>query len=207
MERGCQRAWVGSTPPLRLVTPLLGLGRLHELERRDFPLPPVSPLRSHAPNDPDVLDRPSVPLSYDMTERLGGAHGRFVVAVGDVHVSLGEPGEVGHFYDSPRLPSLLVGDAFPSRQGDGLDHAVAERCFGRVKGEGTSLHHDARRQEAREEVIDSIEMFTNSQRLPSYLGYVSPHAFEDLTQSASLSVRFYLTTTTAGKLSLAQRRS
>jgi putative transposase len=65
-----------------------------------------------------------------------------------------------------------------SRQGDGLDNAVAERFFGSFKGERTSLRHDATRQEARDDVIDDIERFYNSRRKHSYLGYVSPHAFD-----------------------------
>jgi putative transposase len=71
-----------------------------------------------------------------------------------------------------------------SRQGDCLDHAVAERFFGRLKGERTSLRHDASRQEAWDDVIDYIEMFYNSKRLHSYLGYVSPNDFERLARVA-----------------------
>jgi putative transposase len=71
-----------------------------------------------------------------------------------------------------------------SRQGAGLDNAVAERFFGSLKGERTSLRHDASRQEAWDDVIDDIEMFYNSKRLPSYLGYVSPHDFERVARVA-----------------------
>jgi transposase InsO family protein len=45
-----------------------------------------------------------------------------------------------------------------------LDNAVAERFFGSLKGACTSLHHRARRQEARDAVIADIEMFYNSKR-------------------------------------------
>ena len=65
-----------------------------------------------------------------------------------------------------------------SRTGDGLDHAVAERFFGSLKGERTSLRPSASRQEAWDDLIDYIEMFYNSKRLHSYLGYVSPHDLE-----------------------------
>jgi putative transposase len=61
---------------------------------------------------------------------------------------------------------------------------VAERFFGRVKGEGTALRHDATRQEARDEVIESSDMFYNSKRWHSYVGYVSPHDFERLGRMA-----------------------
>ena len=65
-----------------------------------------------------------------------------------------------------------------SRKGEGLDNAVAERFFGSVKGERTARRHDATRQEARDEVIEYIAMFSNSKRLHSYVGDVSPHDFE-----------------------------
>jgi transposase InsO family protein len=65
-----------------------------------------------------------------------------------------------------------------SRKGNCLDNAVAERFFGSLKGERTSLRPYASRQEAWDDIIDYIEMFYNSKRLHSYLGYVSPNDFE-----------------------------
>ena len=64
--------------------------------------------------------------------------------------------------------------------GECLDNAVAERFFGSVKGERTARRCYATRQEARDDVINYIEMFYNSKRLHSYLGYVSPNDFERL---------------------------
>jgi len=61
-----------------------------------------------------------------------------------------------------------------SGKGDCLDKAVAERFFGSLKRERTSHLHYETRQEARVDVIDYIEMFYNSTRLHSYLGYMSP---------------------------------
>jgi putative transposase len=61
---------------------------------------------------------------------------------------------------------------------------VAERFFGRVKGERTALRHDATRQEARDDVVEYIEMCYNSKRWHSYVGYVSPHDFERLGRVA-----------------------
>ena len=81
------------------------------------------------------------------------------------------------------------------RKGAWLDHAVAERCFGRLKRERTAHCQYATRQAAQEDVIDYIEMLYNSTRLYSYLGYVSPNAYEAVLKAASLSVRFSLTTT------------
>jgi putative transposase len=71
-----------------------------------------------------------------------------------------------------------------SRKGDCLDNAVAERFFRSVKGERTSLQQYSGRQEARDDVLDYIEMFYNSTRLHSYLGYVSPNDFEALAKAA-----------------------
>ena len=71
-----------------------------------------------------------------------------------------------------------------SRKGDCLDNAVAERFFGSLKGERTSLRPYANRQEAWDDIINYIEMFYNSKRLHSYLGYVSPNDFERLARVA-----------------------
>ncbi len=65
-----------------------------------------------------------------------------------------------------------------SRKGECLDNAVAERCFGRLKREWTAYRAYATRQEARDDIIASLEMFYNSKRKHSYLGYVSPNDYE-----------------------------
>lgn len=72
---------------------------------------------------------------------------------------------------------------------------MAERFFGSRKGERTAHRQYTTRQEARTDVIESIEMFSNSVRLHSYLGYHRPHDYEALRHVASLSVRFSLTIT------------
>jgi putative transposase len=71
-----------------------------------------------------------------------------------------------------------------SRKGDCLDNAVAERFFGSLKQERTVHCQYATRQEARDDVIDYIEMFYNSARQHSYLGYISPNEYERLRQAA-----------------------
>ena len=80
-------------------------------------------------------------------------------------------------------------------KGECLDHAVAERFFGRFTREWTSQGDDATRQEARDAISDDIEMFYNRRRKHSYLGYVSPNPYEQFALVTSLSVRCYLTTT------------
>jgi putative transposase len=71
-----------------------------------------------------------------------------------------------------------------SGKGDCLDNAVAERFFGSLKRERTSKRYYLTRQEARDDIINYIEMFYNSWRKHSYLGYVSPNVYEKLAQAA-----------------------
>jgi putative transposase len=71
-----------------------------------------------------------------------------------------------------------------SRQGECLDHAVAERSFGRLKRERTDLRHYVTRQEVRVDIVDDIEVFYHSKRLHSYLGSISPRDYEVLANVA-----------------------
>jgi putative transposase len=71
-----------------------------------------------------------------------------------------------------------------SRKGDCLDNAVAERFFGSLKRERTHHRQYMTRQEARADVVDYVEMFYNSWRKHSYLGYVSPNEYETFGQGA-----------------------
>src|SRR4029453_2065979 len=67
-----------------------------------------------------------------------------------------------------------------SRKGDCLDHAVVERVFGSLKREWTGHCQYATRHAAKSDVSASIEMFYNSSRKHSYLGYISPNEYEAL---------------------------
>lgn len=71
-----------------------------------------------------------------------------------------------------------------SGKGECLDNAVAERFFGSLKRERTSKRYYVTRQEARDDIIDYIEMFYNSWRKHSYLGYVSPNEYEKIARVA-----------------------
>ena len=71
-----------------------------------------------------------------------------------------------------------------SRQGECRDNAVAERCLGRLTREWTAHRSYATRQAARDAMIASSEMCYNSRRKHSYLGYVSPHAYEKCARMA-----------------------
>jgi transposase InsO family protein len=65
-----------------------------------------------------------------------------------------------------------------SRKGNCWDNAVAESFFGSLKTERVFFSNYATRDEARKDIVDYIEMFYNSRRRHSYLGYVSPKEFE-----------------------------
>ena len=71
-----------------------------------------------------------------------------------------------------------------SRKGECLDNAVAERFFGSLKREWTAHRYYTTRQEARDDIIAYIEMFYNSRRKHSYLGYVSPNEYEKFARVA-----------------------
>ena len=67
-----------------------------------------------------------------------------------------------------------------SRKGNCWDNAVAESFFGSLKTERVFFSNYKTREEARRDIVDYIEMFYNSNRRHSYLGYVSPKEFEEL---------------------------
>lgn len=71
-----------------------------------------------------------------------------------------------------------------SRKGDCWDNAVVERFFGSLKREWTNACRYLTRYEAKRDVVDYIEMFYNSHRRHSTLGYLSPNAFEAQAQVA-----------------------
>lgn len=65
-----------------------------------------------------------------------------------------------------------------SRKGDCYDNAVAESFFHTLKNDQFGGQIYRTRLEARQAVIDYIEMFYNSHRLHSSLGYMAPNEFE-----------------------------
>jgi len=69
------------------------------------------------------------------------------------------------------LPSM-------SRKGDCWDNAVAESFFGTLKMELIFGAIYSSRADARQDIVDYIEMFYNSRRRHSFLGYMSPMDFE-----------------------------
>jgi putative transposase len=65
-----------------------------------------------------------------------------------------------------------------SRKGDCYDNAVVESFFHTLKNEEVGDQVYPTREEARRAVIDYLEMFYNSHRRHSSLGYMAPNDFE-----------------------------
>ena len=63
-----------------------------------------------------------------------------------------------------------------SREGNGWDNAVMERCFLNLKRERVWQGDYANHAEAIRDVTDYIVGFDNRARLHSTLGYLPPHA-------------------------------
>ena len=65
-----------------------------------------------------------------------------------------------------------------SRKGDCWDNAVVESFFGSLKQERVQWRSYQSRYEAQQDVLEYISMWYNSERLHSYLGYMSPNDYE-----------------------------
>jgi len=112
------------------------------------------------------------------------------MAISDRHPSRGliHHSDRGTQYASKKFRKLLsvnglVGSM--SRKGDCWDNSVVESFFGSLKQE--RVHHKfyATREDARRDVLNYITMFYNSNRLHSYLGYMSPNNYEIEMQKAA----------------------
>jgi putative transposase len=68
-----------------------------------------------------------------------------------------------------------------SRSGNCLDNAVAERFFRTLKTECLMNWLTMKAEEVKNDIVDYIEMFYNSERLHSFSGYFSPNDYEKLT--------------------------
>lgn len=69
-------------------------------------------------------------------------------------------------------------DPSMSRRGNCYDNAVAESFFSSLKKERIRRRIYSTRDDAKGDVFDYIELFYNCKRRHSYLGYVSPQAYE-----------------------------
>lgn len=117
-----------------------------------------------------------------VSQALGMAVGRRQPAGGLLHHTDRGSQYASHAYrDQLREHGMICS---MSGKGDCLDNAVAERFFGSLKRERTSQRDYETRREARDDVMEYIEMFYNSRRLHSYLGYMSPNEYEKMTVEA-----------------------
>ncbi len=65
-----------------------------------------------------------------------------------------------------------------SRKGNCWDNAVTERFFGSLKSERTDGVRYLTLRQAKDDVVEYVEMYYNNSRLHSTLGYLSPAEFE-----------------------------
>lgn len=87
----------------------------------------------------------------------------------------------GAQYASYQYRKLLTSKGYigsMSKKGDCWDNSVIESFFGRLKQERVQWRNYQTRWEAQQDILNYITMFYNSNRLHSYLGYVSPNQFE-----------------------------
>ena len=63
-------------------------------------------------------------------------------------------------------------------KGDCWDNAVSGSFFGTLKTDRVFLTKYKTREAAQHDIVDYIEMFYNSRRRHSFLGYLSPKEFE-----------------------------
>lgn len=109
-------------------------------------------------------------------DALNMALGRRQPLAGLLHHS-----DQGNQYASGDYQALLSAHGIVcsmSRKGNCWDNAVVERFFGSLKREWTDDCLYETRQQAKSDVIQYIEMFYNSRRRHSHLGYLTPIEFE-----------------------------
>lgn len=131
----------------------------------------------------DLFSRKIIGWSLDTTMTNQLIIDAFHMAVASRKV---EPGLILHSdrgvqYRSGEYQALLLNEGFKpsmSRKGNCWDNAVMESFFARFKVEALYAEDVTSKQEAYACVFDYIEMFYNSHRRHSTLGYKSPNAFE-----------------------------
>ena len=131
----------------------------------------------------DLFSRKIIGWSLDSTMTNQLIIDAFEMAVASRNV---EPGLILHSdrgvqYRSGEYQALLYDEGIQpsmSRKGNCWDNAAMEAFFARFKVEALYAVDVTNKQEAYSCVFEYIEMFYNSQRRHSYLGYKSPNQFE-----------------------------
>ena len=99
--------------------------------------------------------------------------------------------ERGSQYAATAYPQLLTTHGMTgsmSRRGNGWDNACVESFFGTLKRELVYHRPYATREEAKQDIFEYIEVFSNRLRRHATLGYDSPAEFEAMTAVASPGV-------------------
>ncbi len=135
----------------------------------------------------DLFSRRIVGWSLGNHMREGLVHDALLMALGRR-----KPDELMHHsdrgcqYASKEYQALLEKCGITvsmSRKGNCWDNAVMERFFGSLKSERTDNKLYLTREQAKADVIDYIEMFYNSRRFHSTLGYMTPMQYEETSIS------------------------
>ena len=131
----------------------------------------------------DLYSRRVVGWSLANHLREDLVHGALLMALGrrNPNEKLMHHSDRGCQYASSNYQNLLKEHGIMvsmSRKGNCWDNAVMERFFGSLKSERTDNKIYQTREIAKADVIDYIEMFYNSERLHSTLGYLSPMQYE-----------------------------
>jgi putative transposase len=113
-----------------------------------------------------------------VSDALKMAYHRRLPGKGLIHHSDRGSQYASHAYQDLLLKNRMI--CSMSRKGNCWDNAVVESFFHSLKTERTSEKRYLTRNEARKDVIDYIEMFYNSHRLHSTIGYRSPNKFEQV---------------------------
>jgi transposase InsO family protein len=132
----------------------------------------------------DLFSRKIIGWSLDTTMTNQLIIDAFEMAVGSRKL---EPGLILHSdrgvqYRSGEYQALLLKERIRpsmSRKGNCWDNAAMESFFARFKVEALYAEDVTTKQEAYSCVFDYIELFYNSHRRHSALGYVSPNVYEE----------------------------
>ncbi|MDD5430153.1 MAG: IS3 family transposase, partial [Candidatus Omnitrophica bacterium] len=97
----------------------------------------------------------------------------------------------GSQYAGNDFKALLSGHKFVgsmSRKGDCYDNAAAESFFHTLKVELIHRMKFRTREEAKRKIFEYVEMYYNTKRAHSTLGYLSPFEFENRVSQSLLTV-------------------
>jgi putative transposase len=133
----------------------------------------------------DLYSRKVVGWSLARNTKVGMVKDALLMAIGRRRPAAGliHHSDRGSQYACNEYRDLLTAHniiSSMSRSGSCLDNAVAERFFGTLKMECRYNWQYMAVDKVRHDIVDYIEMFYNSERLHSYVGYLSPNDYEKM---------------------------